>query len=117
MASVLRVFSEKSFHNLVQVQDNSAFKNARMNTYATIIGFIAATLTTIAFIPQVIKVWRTRSTRDVSIGMYALFTTGVASWFCYGLLIGSWPVIVANAITLVLAGLVLIMKIRIDGWR
>ncbi|PKO24787.1 MAG: hypothetical protein CVU35_07530 [Betaproteobacteria bacterium HGW-Betaproteobacteria-8] len=88
-----------------------------MNTYATIIGFIAATLTTIAFIPQVIKVWRTRSTRDVSIGMYALFTTGVASWFCYGLLIGSWPVIVANAITLVLAGLVLIMKIRIDGWR
>lgn len=88
-----------------------------MNNYATIIGFIAATLTTVAFIPQVIKVWRTKSTRDVSIGMYVLFTTGVAMWFCYGLLIGSWPVIAANAITLVLAGLVLVMKIRIDGWR
>ncbi len=88
-----------------------------MNSYATIIGFIAATLTTVAFIPQVIKVWRTKSTRDVSIGMYVLFTTGVAMWFCYGLLIGSWPVIAANAITLVLAGLVLVMKIRIDGWR
>lgn len=99
------------------MQDNNAFKRTRMNSYATIIGFIAATLTTVAFIPQVIKVWRTKFTRDVSIGMYVLFTTGVAMWFCYGLLIGSWPVIAANAITLVLAGLVLVMKIRIDGWR
>lgn len=88
-----------------------------MSTFANLIGFLAATLTTIAFIPQVIKVWRTRSTRDVSIGMYTLFTAGVALWFCYGLMIGSWPVIAANAITLMLAGLVLIMKIRIDGWR
>lgn len=88
-----------------------------MSTFANLIGFLAATLTTIAFIPQVIKVWRTRSTRDVSIGMYTLFTAGVALWFCYGLMIGSWPVIAANAITLILAGLVLIMKIRIDGWR
>ena len=88
-----------------------------MSTFANLIGFLAATLTTIAFIPQVIKVWRTRSTRDVSIGMYTLFTAGVALWFCYGLMIGSWPVMAANAITLMLAGLVLIMKIRIDGWR
>jgi MtN3 and saliva related transmembrane protein len=88
-----------------------------MSTFANLIGFLAATLTTIAFIPQVIKVWRTRSTRDVSIGMYTLFTAGVALWFCYGLMIGSWPVMAANAITLILAGLVLIMKIRIDGWR
>ncbi|PKO52751.1 MAG: hypothetical protein CVU26_06040 [Betaproteobacteria bacterium HGW-Betaproteobacteria-2] len=88
-----------------------------MSTFANLIGFLAATLTTIAFIPQVIKVWRTRSTRDVSIGMYTLFTAGVALWFCYGLMIGSWPVIMANVVTLVLAGLVLIMKIRIDGWR
>lgn len=88
-----------------------------MDTYATAIGFIAATLTTIAFVPQVIKVWRTRSAKDVSVGMYVLFTTGVALWLCYGLLIGSWPVVVANALTLILAGLVLVMKIRIDGWR
>jgi len=88
-----------------------------MSNFANLIGFLAAILTTIAFIPQVIKVWRTRSTRDVSIGMYTLFTAGVALWFCYGLMIGSWPVIMANVVTLVLAGLVLIMKIRIDGWR
>lgn len=88
-----------------------------MSTLANLIGFVAAILTTIAFVPQVIKVFRTRSTRDVSIGMYALFTTGVTMWFCYGVMIGSWPVMAANAITLVLAGLVLVMKIRIDGWR
>lgn len=86
-----------------------------MNSYATLIGFMAATLTTIAFVPQVIKVWKTRSARDVSLGMYALFTIGVALWLIYGLLIGSWPVIVANSITLILAGMVLVMKVKFDG--
>lgn len=88
-----------------------------MNTHATVIGFIAATLTTLAFIPQVIKVWNTRSARDVSVGMYSLFTAGVALWLTYGLLIESWPVIVANSITLVLAGAVLVMKVKFDGWK
>lgn len=88
-----------------------------MSEFANMIGFMAAILTTIAFVPQVVKVWRTRSTRDVSTGMYALFSTGVAMWFCYGVMIDSWPVMVANAVTLVLAGLVLFMKIGIDGWR
>lgn len=84
--------------------------------YETAVGFMAATLTTVAFIPQVIKVLHTRSARDVSVGMYALFTAGVALWLGYGLLIGSWPVIAANGITLILAGAVLVMKIRFDGW-
>lgn len=88
-----------------------------MNTCVTTIGFAAATLTTIAFIPQVIRVWKTRSARDVSVGMYALFTTGVALWLAYGLLIESWPVIVANSITLLLAGAVLVMKVKFDGWN
>ena len=76
------------------------------------IGSIAATLTTTAFIPQAWQVWRTRHTKDISLGMYAIFTSGVALWAVYGLLIDSWPVIVANCITLVLAGAVLVMKIR-----
>ncbi|CAG1003826.1 Sugar transporter SemiSWEET [Methylophilaceae bacterium] len=88
-----------------------------MSAYASIIGFIAATLTTIAFIPQVIKVWRTRSARDVSLGMYALFTLGVALWLLYGILIDSWPVMVANALTLVLAGAVLLMKVGFSRAR
>lgn len=76
------------------------------------IGSIAATLTTTAFIPQAWQVWRTRHTKDISLGMYAIFTSGVALWAIYGVMIGSWPVIIANCITLVLAGAVLVMKIR-----
>lgn len=75
-------------------------------------GTIAATLTTTAFIPQAWQVWRTRHTKDISLGMYAIFTSGVAMWLAYGLQIGSWPVVVANSITLLLAGAVLLMKIR-----
>lgn len=77
-----------------------------------LIGSIAATLTTTAFIPQAWQVWRTRHTKDISLGMYAIFTSGVALWAIYGMMIVSWPVIIANCITLVLAGAVLVMKIR-----
>jgi MtN3 and saliva related transmembrane protein len=83
-----------------------------MQNLSSAIGFIAASLTTIAFVPQVRKVWRTRSAKDVSLGMYSLFTLGVAMWLFYGILIHAWPVIVANAITLVLAGAVLVMRIK-----
>lgn len=76
------------------------------------IGSIAATLTTTAFIPQAWQVWRTRHTKDISLGMYAIFTAGVALWAIYGVMIASWPVIIANCITLILAGAVLVMKIR-----
>ena len=78
------------------------------------IGFISATLTTIAFIPQVVRVWKTKSARDVSLGMYALFNTGVALWLYYGLLIESWPIIAANCITLLLAGAIMVMKVYFD---
>ena len=76
------------------------------------LGSIAAALTTSSFIPQVWQVWRTRHTKDISLGMYAIFTSGVAMWFAYGLLLGSWPIIMANGITLCLAGAVLLMKLR-----
>lgn len=76
------------------------------------IGSAAATLTTTAFIPQAWQVWRSRYTADISLGMYALFTLGVALWLSYGILLGSWPIIVANCITLVLAGAVLAMKLK-----
>jgi len=79
---------------------------------ADIIGSVAATLTTTAFIPQAWKVWRTRHTADISLGMYALFTVGVALWLSYGILLESWPIIIANCITLLLAGTVLTMKLK-----
>jgi MtN3 and saliva related transmembrane protein len=76
------------------------------------IGSAAATLTTSAFIPQAWKIWHTRHTADISLGMYALFTLGVTLWLIYGILMTSWPIIVANSVTLILAGVVLAMKIK-----
>ena len=77
-----------------------------------IIGYVAAVLTTGSFVPQVLKVARERQTKGISLGMYVLFTLGVALWLVYGLLIGSAPVAAANAVALLLAGAVLVMKLR-----
>ncbi|HUX24183.1 MAG TPA: SemiSWEET transporter [Burkholderiales bacterium] len=79
---------------------------------ADLLGSIAGVLTTVAFVPQVWAVWKTRSTRDISLGMYLVFTTGVSFWLAYGVALGAWPIIVANAVTLALTGTVLVMKLR-----
>ena len=79
-------------------------------TITNCIDSAAATLTTIAFIPQVWKIWHTKHTADISIGMYILFTIGVALWLAYGILLESWPIIIANSLTLALAGFILAMK-------
>ena len=83
-----------------------------MNYLTLIVGFIAGILTTVAFVPQIIRVWRTRSAEDISLGMYTLFTLGVVLWLVYGILIYSWPIIFANCVTLLLVGAVLIMKLK-----
>ncbi len=84
-----------------------------MQSYLTsMIGFIAAVLTTVAFVPQILKIRRARSAKDVSLGMYAVFTLGVVLWLVYGILIESWPIILANCVTLLLAGVVLAMKVK-----
>lgn len=77
-----------------------------------LIGAVAGALTTVAFVPQVWRVWKTRHTRDLSLAMYLIFCSGVALWFAYGLLLGALPIIAANGVTLVLAGTVLAMKLR-----
>lgn len=77
-----------------------------------IVGSIAGTLTTVAFLPQVVKTWRTGSTTDISLAMFLAFCLGVALWMIYGLLVGAWPVTIANAVTLLLAGSILVMKLR-----
>ncbi len=83
-----------------------------MNHLTSVVGFIAAILTTVAFVPQIEKMWRTRSAKDVSLGMYTTFTLGVVMWLVYGILIDSWPIILANCVTLLLAGMVLAMKVK-----
>ena len=77
-----------------------------------VIGYCAAFLTTIAFLPQAIQSWRTRDLSGVSLGMYSLFTVGVGLWLVYGLIIEKWPLILANALTFTLALSILILKLR-----
>jgi MtN3 and saliva related transmembrane protein len=76
------------------------------------IGYLAATLTTIAFIPQVLHTWRLRSAQGISIGMYVIFTIGVALWLLYGILLDAWPLIISNTLTLALALSILVMALR-----
>jgi MtN3 and saliva related transmembrane protein len=75
------------------------------------IGYPAAILTTVAFVPQAWKSWRTRDLSGISLPMYAMFTLGVALWLAYGLLIASTPIVIGNGITLVLATVVLWLKL------
>lgn len=78
----------------------------------TALGLLAGTLTTIAFLPQVIRTWKSKSTKDLSLAMLGTFTTGVFCWLIYGLMIDSLPIILANAITFVLAGANVMLKLR-----
>jgi MtN3 and saliva related transmembrane protein len=79
---------------------------------AETIGYVAATLTTASFVPQAWHTFKTRDVRGISLGMYSAFTAGVAGWLVYGLLMGAWPIVIANAITLALAATILGMKLR-----
>ncbi len=78
----------------------------------TFIGLLAGTLTTVCYLPQVIKIWRTRETKDISLLMYVTVTGGGALWLIYGILIDNWVITIVNAVTLVLSGSVLILKIK-----
>lgn len=78
----------------------------------TVLGYLAASLTTLSFLPQVIRVYRTKNTDAISFWMYLIFSTGVFFWFIYGLMIQAWPVVAANAITLVLSLSILWMKVN-----
>ena len=76
-----------------------------------LIGYLAAALTTCSFVPQALHTFRTRDVSGISLGMYSVFTVGIALWLLYGLALSAWPIVVANAITLLLAGTILGMKL------
>ena len=78
----------------------------------TLLGFVAALCTTIAFVPQAVKAYRTRQTKDISLGMYLIFSIGVFLWLLYGISLGLWPVVLANGITLILALYILMLKLK-----
>lgn len=77
-----------------------------------LIGYCAAFLTTCSFLPQAWLTWRTRDVQGISLGMYSVFTVGVALWLLYGVMMGAWPIVLANAVTLALASVILGMKVR-----
>jgi MtN3 and saliva related transmembrane protein len=76
------------------------------------IGLVAATLTTLAFVPQAVKTWRTGSTGDISLATFSALCVGVVLWLAYGLAKGDWPIILANAVTLPLAGSIWFIAVR-----
>ena len=81
-------------------------------SWVSIIGSIAGISTTGAFLPQVIRTWRTRSTHDISLGMFGLTVFGLVLWLIYGLELNDWPLTVAEAVSLVLAATILGLKLR-----
>jgi len=82
--------------------------------YIEIIGLAAATITTAGFVPQVYKIWRKRSTQDISLNMYLLLSAGLSLWIVYGFSIESLPVILANSITLLLVICIIILKLKFN---
>ena len=75
-------------------------------------GYVAATMTTLAFVPQAAKTIRTRDTRSISLGMYVVFTAGIAMWLVYGIALHSIPMILSNIVTLALSATILGLKLR-----
>ncbi len=80
-------------------------------------GYLAACLTTCSFVPQALRTFRARDVSGISLGMDSVFTVGVALWLAYGLALAAWPIVVANAITLALAGTILGMKLVYSARR
>jgi MtN3 and saliva related transmembrane protein len=76
------------------------------------LGILAGVLTTVSFLPQVVKTWKSRSAKDLSLGMFLIFSLGIALWLVYGILINDLPVILANMVTLVLSLTLLFFKFR-----
>jgi MtN3 and saliva related transmembrane protein len=80
--------------------------------YITALGLAAATLTVIAFFPQLMKTWKTKSTKDISLGMFSAFCVGVLLWFVYGISISDLPVTIANLLTFIQALIILMFKLK-----
>jgi MtN3 and saliva related transmembrane protein len=85
---------------------------ARMSVDTELVGYLGALLTTLSFVPQAWHTFRTRDVSGISLGMYSVFTAGVALWLAYGVLLRAWPIVLANAVTLALGLAILGMKLR-----
>jgi MtN3 and saliva related transmembrane protein len=93
----------------LQLQSQLSITNSTMIHY---LGYFAGVLTVASFLPQVIRTWRTRHTRDLSLGMFALLVTASTLWIIYGIVIGNWPVILTNLGMVALNGAIGVAKFR-----
>ena len=82
------------------------------STGITLLGLVAAVCTTLAFVPQVVKTWKTKSTKDISLGMFVVLVIGIVLWLVYGLSILDLPLITANAVTLLFSIIILYFKLK-----
>ena len=89
-----------------------SYRTKTMMNTITIVGLLAASFTTIALLPQLMKVWKTKSTRDISTGMFTLYSSGLLLWFIYGLYISNAPIIIANSLAFIQALVILIFKTK-----
>jgi len=80
--------------------------------YTEVIGIVAGVLTSISFIPQIVKIRKTKSTKDLSWGMFGVFSFGILLWLIYGLIINQFPVILANIVTLTFCGIIIYYKFK-----
>jgi len=80
--------------------------------FTTWVGSLAAILTTVSFLPQVYKTWKSGDTSGISLLMYSLFVTGILFWLVYGILLNELPIILANSVTLISSGIILTLKIK-----
>lgn len=85
---------------------------AKPLTYLTFIGLTAGFLTTVSFVPQVWMAWRTKSTHDISFGMFSMMSAGVLLWLIYGIMLNDLPIMIANSVTLILASSIVVAKIK-----
>ena len=99
--------------NAFVFQNKKIASGLRKMNWTELLGLAAAACTTTAFLPQVIRAWKTRSTHDISLGMYIIFSTGLVLWFIYGILLPSSAIILANAVTFLLASTVIYMRIKV----
>jgi len=80
--------------------------------YVTMIGLAAAAITVVSLFPQLVKIWKTKSTKDISLGMFLLFCGGVFLWFVYGILLQDLPIIIANFLGFIQTLIILIFKVK-----
>ncbi|MCX5686746.1 MAG: SemiSWEET transporter [Candidatus Omnitrophica bacterium] len=80
--------------------------------YANIVGLIAGAMTTISFLPQAARIYKTRHTSDLSLPTYIVLLAGVFLWLCYGVMVKSYPIIIANAVTMAIGSYILAMKVK-----